>query len=43
MKMPGYENKVPESVRKENTDKMSGYESELKETKKQLETMEKLL
>ena len=43
IKMPGYESKVPESVRKENTDKMSGYESELKETKKQLEIMEKLL
>ena len=43
IKMPGYENKVPEQVRKENEEKMSGFDTELKETKKQMEIMEKLL
>jgi len=43
IKMPGYESKVPESVRKANSDKMAGYETELNETRKQLEIMEKLI
>lgn len=40
---PGYETKVPENVRQENLDKISGYDNELIETQKQLDILEKFL
>jgi hypothetical protein len=36
MTIPDYETKVPESIRKDNSDKLAGYDAELAECAKQI-------
>lgn len=41
--MKGYENKVPEAVRKENDEKLSAYESEIQANNKGMEDLAKFI